>query len=257
MNAFWFRVGVCALVYSSAVVYAQTTPAPVPAAIRSAKTIFISNVGSEDFLFPEPFSGAATRGYEEFYGSLKASGAYTLVDDPSAADLVLELTLTVQNPGELRAANSEMDALPTFRLVILDRRTHYVLWTITQGIGPAVGQKNHDHNFDAAVGVLTDDFLILGGHPVPGSSQPTPELTRSGRDSGAAGYDAGAADPLASALLQIDPTAGGAQVRAPIVHEDESGLVFAVEIDFAEEGDAGKARPLRLGLGTHLHCGPG
>jgi hypothetical protein len=174
MNGVGFRFGICALVFSSVVAVAQTAPGPVPSAIRSAKTIFISNAGSEDFLFPEPFSGPATRGYDEFYGSIKTAGAYTLADDPSAADLVLELALTMQNPGKLKAANSGLDPLPMFRLVILDRRTHYVLWTITQTIGPAVGQKNHDHNFDAAVGVLTGDFLMLGGHPIPGvGEQPT------------------------------------------------------------------------------------
>ena len=41
-------------------------------------------------------------------------------------------------------------------------------------------------------------------------------------------------------------------MRAPVVHEDQGGLVFAVEIDFAEVGDAWEVRPLRLRFGTHL-----
>lgn len=165
MRSFALLSGVCVLAVSAAL--GQTSSAPVPPAIRAAKTIFISNAGADSFLFPVPFSGTPTRGYDEFYGSLKASEAYTLVDDPSKADLVLELSLTVQNPGKVRVASSALDPLPMFRLVIVDGRSHYILWTITQTIAWDVGQKRHDRDFDTAVGYLAGQFLKLGGHAVP------------------------------------------------------------------------------------------
>ena len=44
-----------------------------------------------------------------------------------------------------------------FRLVIFDRKTHYVLWALTESIDIAYVQKTHDRNFDDALAaVLTD-----------------------------------------------------------------------------------------------------
>lgn len=48
-----------------------------------------------------------------------------------------------------------------FRLVIFDRKTHYVLWTLTESIDWAVLQKTHDRNFDTAVMALLDDLKRL------------------------------------------------------------------------------------------------
>ena len=49
------------------------------------------------------------------------------------------------------------DPLPMFRLVIFDRKTHYVLWALTESIDIAYVQKTHDRNFDDALAaVLTD-----------------------------------------------------------------------------------------------------
>jgi len=46
-------------------------------------------------------------------------------------------------------------------LVIWDRKTHYILWTLTESIPAAVGQKPHDHNFDEALSALTADLREL------------------------------------------------------------------------------------------------
>jgi len=48
-----------------------------------------------------------------------------------------------------------------FRLVILDRKTHYVLWALTESIAPANLQKTHDRNFDEALAALTLDLKSL------------------------------------------------------------------------------------------------
>ena len=98
---------------------AYTDEGPIPTAISSAKTIFVSNAGSDSGLFPEPFSGDPNRAYTQFYASLKASGKNELVSDPSEADLVLELQLTAPNgPSSGSKVNGASDPVPMFRLVI-------------------------------------------------------------------------------------------------------------------------------------------
>jgi hypothetical protein len=113
---------------SASVAFSQKTAftrvGPVPPSIGAAKTIFVSNAGSDSGLFPEPFSGDQDRPYTQFYSALKATGAYVLADDPSQADLVLELRLTAPygptNPDKVAGA---ADPLPMFRLVVYDRKT--------------------------------------------------------------------------------------------------------------------------------------
>jgi hypothetical protein len=69
----------------------------VPTAIITAKSIFVSNAGSDRDLFPgvftegvelpHVFTGDTDRPYTEFYAALKATGDYQLASDPSQADL--------------------------------------------------------------------------------------------------------------------------------------------------------------------------
>jgi len=138
--------------------------APVPPALRNAKTIFVSNAGADSGLFPQPFTGTPSRPYAEFYNELKALGRYELVDDPSAADLVLEPQLTApsgpQSPNKQHGAS---DPLPMLRLVIYDRKTHYILWAVTESVEMAYLQKTHDHNLDNAVKTILTDFEIAAG----------------------------------------------------------------------------------------------
>jgi len=142
--------------------------APVPAAIAAAKTIFVSNAGADSGLFPEPFSGDPNRAYNEFYANLKTSGKYELVDDPSQADLVLELQLTAPNgPSRGSKQLGAADPVPMFRLAVYDRKTHYVLWAMTESVEVAFLQKTHDHNFDQALATLTYDFELVSGKIPP------------------------------------------------------------------------------------------
>ena len=124
---------------SAATAWAQpdsAVPAPVPSAIQSAKTIFVSNGGSDSGLFPAPFSGDPTRTYNDFYADLKATGQFQLVSDPAEADLVLEIGLTAPyGPTNPNKQNGAADPRPMFRLVVYERKTHFVLWTLTQSVG--------------------------------------------------------------------------------------------------------------------------
>jgi len=153
---------------TAAAVTAQEIPynapplAPVPAPLLSAKKVFISNGGADSGLFPHPFSGDPDRPYNQFYANIKSWGRYELVSDPSDADLVFELQLTAPSgPQSPSKQNGASDPLPMFRLVVLDRKTHYVLWALTESVGVAYLQKTHDHNFDLALGAITDDLKRL------------------------------------------------------------------------------------------------
>lgn len=141
-------------------------PGPVPPALAAARTIFVSNAGADSGLFPEPFSGDTNRPYSQLYARLVAAHAFTLVPDPSSADLVLEIQLTAPaGPSRGSKQLGAADPMPMFRLVVYDRKTHYILWTETQSIDVAYLQKTHDRNFDMALDALVTRFLQISGKP--------------------------------------------------------------------------------------------
>jgi hypothetical protein len=167
----YVRILLCgALLIANAAFAQQAAPvsaAPVPQAIVDARKIFVSNAGADSGLFPSPFSGDTNRGYNQLYAGLKANGQYELVGDPAEADLVLELQLTAP-AGSTHSMNSNKingaaDPVPMFRLVVYDRKTHYVLWAFTQSIEIAYLQKTHDHNFDDALTAVLLEFESLSG----------------------------------------------------------------------------------------------
>lgn len=141
---------------------ATTAIAPVPAALYVAKKVFISNAGADSGLFPKPFSGDTSRAYNEFYTDVKSLGRFEVVDRPEDADLVLELRLNAPyGPSNADKQKGASDPLPMFRLVVYDRSSHYVLWTLTRSIEVAVLQKTHDRNFDTAVAALAQDLKTV------------------------------------------------------------------------------------------------
>jgi hypothetical protein len=168
--SFGFRLAVSAALLAAVAAIAQQpvpSPAgPVPQAILAAKKIFVSNAGADSGLFPSPFSGDPSRGYSGLYAGLKASGQYELVADPADADLVLELQLTAPNgPTNGNKVNGASNPVPMLRLVVYDRKTHYILWAFTESIDIAFRQKTHDRNFDDALTAILVDFESLTGKP--------------------------------------------------------------------------------------------
>jgi hypothetical protein len=167
-SRFGIRIALFAAVLPSAFAIAQqTAPAPVPAAIRTATKIFVSNAGADSGLFPSPFTGDTNRGYNQLYAGLRANSQYELVGDPAEADLVLELQLTAP-AGSTRSmstnkVNGASDPVPMFRLVVYDRKTHYVLWVFTESIEIAYLKKTHDRNFDDALNAILFEFESLSG----------------------------------------------------------------------------------------------
>ncbi|HEY1923907.1 MAG TPA: hypothetical protein VGG58_01560 [Candidatus Acidoferrum sp.] len=87
---------------------------------------------------------------------------YDLVSDPNDADLVFELRLTAPNgPANPDKQKGASDPLPTFRLAIVDRKSHYTLWAVTESVTVAFLQKTHDRNFDDALSALVLDVQTL------------------------------------------------------------------------------------------------
>jgi hypothetical protein len=166
----------CAALLFAASANAQAPPpaaslAPVPQALLNAKTVFISNAGADSGLFPHPFSGDPDRPYHQFYSAMQSWGRYEIVGDPSLADIVIELQLIAPpGPSSGNKVNGASDPLPMFRLVIYDRKTHYVLWALTESITVAYLQKTHDNNFDAALTVLTQDLKRVTSAPTSSAS---------------------------------------------------------------------------------------
>jgi len=154
----WLRTAL--VVILSVAAHAQR--APVPPALLSAKTVFVSNAGADSGLYPHPFTGGESRGYDQFYAALKTWGHYNLTDSPSTADLVFEIQLIAPNgPSSGNKVNGASDPLPMFRLTIYDRKTHYILWALTSSIDPANLQKTHDKNFDDALNLLVTDLKAV------------------------------------------------------------------------------------------------
>jgi hypothetical protein len=127
---------------------ATTPPGPVPSAILAAKKIFISNFGASSALY----SGGQDRAYNQLYAALQISGFFEMVSDPSDADLVLELQISDSGPN-----------FATFKLLIYDRKTHFLLWTLLEPISVCNRQKTCDSNFDEALLVLLLNFEKLAG----------------------------------------------------------------------------------------------
>ena len=76
---------------------------------------------------------------------LESNGTLDLMHDPSDADLVLESQLIAPNGRSSgNKQNGASHPVPIFRLTIYDRKTYFMLWTLTQSIGVALLQKAHD-----------------------------------------------------------------------------------------------------------------
>lgn len=134
----------------------------VPSQLKSGRTVFLSNAGADAGLFPHPFSGTQDRAYGYVYTALQKDGRFTLVGTPQEADLVFELKLDA--PAGSISGNKQQgteDALPTFRLTIIERQSHYTLWTLAQTVYKANLQKTHDKNFDDALDLLLTELKAV------------------------------------------------------------------------------------------------
>jgi hypothetical protein len=107
-------------------------------------------------------AGGRTGRTTSFTRRCRAGGGTSWWVSLGEADLVLELQLTAPNgPANANKVKGASDPLPMFRLVVFDRKTHYVLWAVTESIDVAYVQKTHDRNFDDALTLLVTDLQNL------------------------------------------------------------------------------------------------
>jgi hypothetical protein len=138
--------------------------APIPAQITAAKKVFISNAGQDDL---GGFGGDPGRTYDQFYSAVKSWGQYQLVSSPSDADLVFEISFGVQTAGTTVMSGESVGNgyVPSFRLVILDPKTHFPLWTFNQHVQWGGRAGNRDKNFDQGIADLMTGLKKLTGGP--------------------------------------------------------------------------------------------
>jgi hypothetical protein len=133
-------------------------PAPLPAQILAGKTVFVSYAGINSIYLTSyiaDHTGSPSGLYDEFYAAMKAWGRYELVSAPADADLVLEISLVHEGPG---------DTDPHFTLKILDPKTHILLWAVIEPV-PA-GSSFPVKRWDQALGKLVKDVRELTGESV-------------------------------------------------------------------------------------------
>ena len=148
----------------------EAAAGPVPAPILSAKSVFISNGGGGCSPFGQSvFSGEPDRPYNEFYSAIKSWGRYELVTAPADADLDFEISFACPTARANSAFGNNYGTADDaqLRLVILDVKTHIVLWGFTQHVEPAILQGNRDKNFDGGMRALVSSLKSLVAPPIP------------------------------------------------------------------------------------------
>ena len=155
------RIGVICLISAIALVVAPISEAqqavnppaaPIPLQILTGKKLFISN-GDGDEFFNVP-----NLTYNEFYAAMKSWGRYELVAAPADADLVFEVRLVGLGPQ--------------LRCVILDPKTHVVLWHVVVAVQPWAREVTGRKNFDLGMVTLVEELKMLSVHDLPAGAAP-------------------------------------------------------------------------------------
>ncbi len=133
--------------------------APIPIQMLTGKNIFISNTESTaDIIF-----GVPNLTYNTLYAHMKSLEKYELVSAPADAHLIFNINFVVL-------------LYPQLRLVVLDPKTHVVLWTFTEQVQPWNFKKTGRKNVDQAMARLVEDVKTLTTPPA--STPETPVLNK-------------------------------------------------------------------------------
>lgn len=137
-------------------------PAPIPAPILSAHKVFIANAGMDavSLEFLGYVQMPPTEPYDALYAGIESWGKYQLVSDPSAADLVFEIRSQEHSPGTAAFQST---------VSILDAKTHFLLWSVTQPVQLAVRRETWRRNILAANDRLIAQLksLVTPAAPAP------------------------------------------------------------------------------------------
>ena len=140
------------------------SPAPSPVQIVTSKRAFISN--GESTVDKAP----ANLAYNEFYADMKSWGKYELMSAPGDSDLVFEIRLVAAGPPFF----GNQDHALRLSLLILDPKTHAVLWAISEPMRGAGWESNARKNFDQAMAALIGEVKKLTAPPSPLVDSPNP-----------------------------------------------------------------------------------
>lgn len=136
----------------------DASPGPIPAQIIAAKKAFVANGGLDGTAFEIcRRAGEPDQPYNHLYAAMKGWGRYELVDSPVDADLVFEIRFTAPSVqcGRLTCYG------PQLEVSILDTKTHFKLWTITEPVEGAFRKATWLKNFNQAMSNLADDMKRL------------------------------------------------------------------------------------------------
>ncbi len=132
--------------------------APVPGQILSARRVFISNIGVDGFsLAAFKKENEVDKPYNQFYAAMKGWGRYELVDNPTDADLVLEIRFS----APIASAGETPAYAPQLGLSIVDAKSHFTLWNFVEPVGGAFRRATWDKNFNEGMTNLIDDLKRL------------------------------------------------------------------------------------------------
>jgi hypothetical protein len=157
--------------------YAQPTETdPVPEQIVSAKTVFLSNAGSEA-------NNISERAYTALHDGLVQWKHYQPVATPAAADLILELRYTapLSNINVSNGSSFPPNYNPRFQLTIRDRATAVILWSLTE-FPFGTRKQTFEETNDNAVNALLADLKALAASQFPSTaSAPAPSTPKKTR----------------------------------------------------------------------------
>ena len=139
---------------------AQAPAAPLPSQILTAKKVFISNAGVE--YETGLWKGGSAQPYNELYAAIKAGGQYEIVAAPADADLVFQINLA----DPVSRLKSSVES-PQIELLLLDPKTHIVLWTLGRQVSVGHMQVGRNHALEEAIGKLIGDLKALTTQPAP------------------------------------------------------------------------------------------
>jgi hypothetical protein len=143
------------------VLQAQALAAPIPSQLLTAKKVFISNaVAVSD---AKIWTGGSAQPYNELYAALKSWGHYEIVTAPVDADLVLQISFsdTLSGVGGTTQSGPISSNTTEFSVVVLDIKTHTILWTINEKTSMGHMQKGRDQALTASINALVDSLKAL------------------------------------------------------------------------------------------------
>jgi hypothetical protein len=144
---------------------AEAQAATTPSQISTAHTVFIANAGAQTGF---PYNPDTV--YAQFSAALTNWGHYTVVTDPSKADLILQLRDAAPIGGiSVNEGTGSSYRLPELRLSITDPHTQVPLWSVAVPVYVTLNKKDHTDYLALAVTNLTSRVKLLTGAPITAS----------------------------------------------------------------------------------------